>query len=69
MKEKITDSKLLEIYRFGFEDELEGLPNITYMNPVLQKAYSLGRLDAMAGDDLKSIDSQTDEQLLALIKK
>lgn len=64
-----VDQQLLIIYRLGFNDELSGKPEKKYNNTIEAKAYRLGRIDAELGDDVKSIDSQTEDHILQRIKK
>lgn len=63
MNEK--DKLLLEAYKQGFNDGLNNIDD--YL--ILVLAYNLGQLDAQAGDDVRSIDYQTDEEILERIKK
>lgn len=62
------DRELLSIYMSGFEDELAGIEKDPILEPLQKKAYIIGRMDAIAGDDLSSIDEQTDEEILHHIK-
>jgi len=65
----IIDGILLEAYMRGFDDELGGFqPNETSY-PLLLRAYNLGRQDAIVGDDVRSVDYQSDEQILSRIRK
>ena len=62
------DKILLKLfYNLGFSHELCG------QNPIddkqLKIAYNLGRLDAQVGDDVRSVDYQTDEEILKRIKR
>lgn len=63
-----VDQQLLIIYKQGFNDELSGIPEKKYSNTIETKAYTLGRIDAELGDDVKSLDEQTDEDILKRIK-
>lgn len=55
----------LSHYMTGFNDELTGNENLdTFTKAIYRKAYKIGRLDALVGDDLSSNDYQTDEQIL-----
>ena len=58
------DKLLLQVYNQGFSDELDNIDNYT----VITIAYKLGRLDAQVGDDVRSVDYQTDEEILKRIK-
>lgn len=59
------DKLLLEAYKQGFND---GLNNINDYS-ILILAYHSGQLDAQVGDDVRSVDYQTDEEILKRIKK
>jgi hypothetical protein len=62
---KSQNKQLLEIYMVGFNDELNGGEKITWSpNPLYQRAYDLGRMDAIVGDDVSSLDQQTDKMIL-----
>lgn len=62
----IDNKTLLETYMLGFSDELEGETR-EFEDSMLMRAYKLGRIDAFVGDDVRSIDYQSDEHLLKRI--
>lgn len=62
----IDNKILLETYMLGFSDELEGETR-EFEESMLMRAYELGRIDAFVGDDVRSIDYQSDEHLLKRI--
>lgn len=62
----INDKILLETYMLGFSDELEGKTR-EFEDSILMRAYELGRVDAFVGDDVRSVDYQSDEHLLKRI--
>ena len=62
----IDNKILLETYMLGFSDELEGKTR-EFEESMLMRAYELGRIDAFVGDDVRSIDYQSDEHLLKRI--
>ena len=62
----ITDKSLLELYTQGFEDELDG--KFTLKEDAEKRAYDLGRLHALVGDNARSVDYLTEEEILNLIK-
>ena len=62
----IDNKILLETYMLGFSDELEGETR-EFEDSMLMRAYKLGRIDAFVGDDVRSIDYQSDEHLLKRI--
>lgn len=62
------DELLLEIYQWGFNDELENRIRMWNPNSLLLKAYDIGRADAIVGDDVGNADYQTNEEILYKIK-
>jgi hypothetical protein len=65
----VSDEELLEIYETGWHDALSlGKTWRSYPTKLQERAYKLGGLDARAGDDVSSIDFQTDEEILKSIK-
>jgi hypothetical protein len=69
----VTDDELIDIYILGFNDELDPKKFIeknyeSYGDKLREKAYSLGRLDAILGDEIPSIDLQSNEEILNNIK-
>jgi len=64
----ITDDKLIEWYMKGFNDELNGTSSTESDNEIENRAYRLGAIDALVGDDVRSIDYKTREETLNYIK-
>lgn len=60
---------LLLVYRSGFNDELEGKTKKQFKKPILNRAYNLGCMDAIVGDDVRSVDYQSDEEILKTIRQ
>lgn len=58
---------VIEIYLQGFEDELQNKPMREYNYPIDNRAYQLGRIDALIGDDVRSVDYQNVDHLLKRI--
>ena len=58
------EEALMDIYMAGFVDELRGYPETKFSKPLYERAYQLGRVDALIGDDVRSIDYQTNEEIL-----
>jgi hypothetical protein len=65
----ISDKSLLDWYMKGFNDELRGSSSIVSDSELENKAYRLGALHAIFGDDMKSIDQLTKGEILKQIKK
>lgn len=63
----IDNKILLETYMIGFFDELEGKTR-EFKDQMLMRAYELGKVDAFFGDDVMSVNYQSDEHLLKRIK-
>ncbi len=61
------DVVLLQTYMIGFSDELKGETR-EFQDPILMRAYELGKVDAFVGDDVMSVNYQSDEHLLKRIK-
>lgn len=59
-----VDRLLLKVYMQGFKDELKGKD----FHSQLLRAYNLGRTDAIIGDDVRSVDYQSNEEILKRIK-
>lgn len=55
----------LDLYMEGFNDELY---NKISQEKMKIKAYRLGSLHAIIGDDVRSVDNLSDEEILKLIK-
>ena len=65
----ISDKSLLEWYMKGFFDELHGTSSTMSYNEIENRAYRLGALHIIVGDDVRSVDYLSDEETLKLIKK
>lgn len=63
-----TDLRLLSTYMKGFRDELKGNTSMEFISEQQSKAYRLGRAHAVIGDDVRSIDYLTNEEILNMIK-
>jgi len=67
----MKDEELLSWYMKGFNDELDGKSSsISIDNIELKlKAYNLGALHAILGDELSHIDKLNNEEILEMIKE
>lgn len=65
---KNIDKELLKWYMKGFKDELNGTSTVESDNPLENKAYKLGALHAEIGDDVRSVDYLSEEEILYIIK-
>lgn len=66
-KRKLDKGCILEVYMDGFVDELSQKKFTSYIDPILDKAYRLGKQHAIIGDDLTAVDYYTDELILEMI--
>ena len=64
-----TDKELLQLYYKGFSDEMNGTSSIERDKPIEVRAYEIGANHAMLGDEVRSFDSLSEEQILKIIKK
>lgn len=65
----ISDQNLLEWYMKGFNDELRGTSSVESDYELENKAYRIGALHAIFGDDMESIDLMSKGEILKEIKK
>ena len=63
-----TDNTLLDWYMKGFNDELEGSTSVEPDDKLLLRAYRIGALDALCGDDKPSLDYSSNEHLIRIIR-
>ena len=63
------DKTILRWYMYGFRDELNGTYHTMPDHEILLRAYSVGAVDAIAGDDVSSVDYQSEEDILKIIKR
>lgn len=72
MEEKEIDKKLLEIYYLGFTscslNDFDKIKNSNFSD-LERKAYLLGWDHYIIGDDVRSVDYLSTDQILELIKK
>lgn len=67
LEDEDNKEEVLSTYRQGFNDELEGKDRTIYKDTILNKAYKLGREYAELGDEVKSFDFMSEEQILNII--
>lgn len=63
------DIQLLDAYCQGFKDELRGSSSEVLSDALANKAYSLGALHALVGDDIRSVDYLSETEILNMIKR
>lgn len=64
----LTDQEILKWYTKGWDDEMRGSTSVVPAG-IAQIAYGAGALDAIVGDDVRSVDYQTEEEILENIKR
>lgn len=64
----MNDETLLEHYMWGFTDELDSKPSPVFDDTLLTNAYKLGRDHAIIGDDVRSVDYLSNQEILRMIK-
>jgi hypothetical protein len=66
----MIDDDILKIYMRGFNDCFTGIDNQAEYTSILEKrAYQLGWSHSLIGDDVRSVDYLTDDEILQLIKE
>lgn len=63
-----TNEEILLWYLKGFKAELKYI-DMTPPDGILEYAFNIGRNHALIGDDIRSIDYLTDDEILYLIHK
>lgn len=61
---KELEDKMLSHYMLGFNDELSGKEEPLIDDLLLHCAYSLGRQDAIVGDDTRCVDYKSDADII-----
>jgi len=64
---KMNRKILLEWYWKGWNDEANGSISETSENLLERKAYIIGRTDYIVGDDVSSVDYQTEDEIICKI--
>ena len=60
----VNREELLEIYYCGFNDELWNRTRFVFDDNLSQKAYNLGRIDCICGDDIPSLDYRSEDVII-----
>lgn len=63
-----SDKELLATYKLGWDDCSNDVKAKRFALKPMQKAYTHGWVDFIAGDDASSVDDQSDEEILAYIR-
>lgn len=64
----MKDSELLKIYMIGWNDCGHSRDNAHLYHGIWQRAYEIGWRDYLLGDDIPSVDLQTNKEILSKIK-
>lgn len=67
--DSVSDEYLLGVYMVGFDDELNNSQDRSFESLLERRAYNLGRLDALLGDDVRSVDYQSNAEIINQIRK
>jgi hypothetical protein len=67
--DSVSDEYLLGVYMFGFNDELNNSKDRSFESLLEKRAYNLGRLDALVGDDVRSVDYKSNSEIVNKIRK
>lgn len=65
----VSDDELMGCYMHGFMDELDNNQDYDFGSPIKNKAYNMGRGHALVGDDCRSVDYLSKEEIINMIRK
>lgn len=65
----VSDEELLGCYMHGFMDELDNNQDYDFGSPIKNKAYNMGRGHALLGEDCRSVDYLSKEEIINMIRK
>ena len=65
----VSDDELMGCYMHGFMDELDNNLNYDFGSPIKNIAYNMGRGHALVGDDCRSVDYLSREEIINMIRK
>jgi hypothetical protein len=65
----VSDEELLGCYMHGFMDELDNNLDYEFDSPIKNKAYNIGRAHAFIGDDVRSVDYLSNQEIINRIRK
>lgn len=63
----MRETELLYYYYRGWKDEMYGSSSTLPEDVLINKAYNLGAAHALIGDDVRSVDYLSDEEILKII--
>ena len=65
----VSDEELLGCYMHGFMDELDNNLDYEFDLPIKNRAYNIGKSHALIGDDVRSVDYLTNDEIIKQIRK
>ena len=65
----VSDEELLGCYMHGFMDELDNNDNYVFDLPIKNRAYNIGRSHAFLGDDCRSVNYLSNQEIINLLRK
>jgi hypothetical protein len=65
----VSDEELLGFYMHGFMDELDNNLDYDFGSPIKNRAYNMGRSHALIGDDVRSVDYLSNQEIINMIRK
>jgi hypothetical protein len=65
----VSDEELLGCYMHGFMDELDNNLDYDFGSLIKNRAYNIGRLDALVGDDVSSVDNKSNQEIINQIRQ
>lgn len=66
--ERNADKDLIEYYKLGWSDCSEATQKKMFEDKLLQRAYEIGWLDFIVGDEVSSVDLQSEKDILKTIR-
>jgi hypothetical protein len=64
----VSDEELLGCYMHGFMDELDNNLNYDFDSPIKNRAYNIGKSHALIGDDVRSVDYLSNDEIIKQIR-
>ena len=65
----VSDEELLGCYMHGFMDELDNNLDYDFGSLIKNRAYNIGRFDALVGDDVSSVDNKSNQEIINQIRQ
>ena len=65
----VSDEELLGCYMHGFMDELDNNLDYNFDSQIKNRAYNIGKSHALIGDDVRSVDYLSNDEIIKQIRK